>query len=510
MKSRFQILESVAQGGFSLVSRARDAQTGNVVALKEARADVRGSREQLEREAETTALLPPHPGIAQVVASGSDWLAREWVEGETLEARLARGPLSESEGASVLNQLLSILRSIHRAGFAHGDVNESNVILTDQGIKLIDLGSSVELDSAKQHLTGSVFHMAPELFDNEPASEDTDLYAAGVLAYRAVTGRFPFDGDTKLQVITAHHRFKPVPLDGDLGERIMSLLRRTLLMILCLLSIAAQAQTNLNEVLCILTVPHVVSAAPSAGKRVVATTLNWSGTDVHHALYLPEDWKPGGTYPVIVEYAGNGGYKNKLGDVSEGTVEGCAMGYGLSAGRGFIWISMPFVETDGTAKRNATKWWGSVAETKRYCLATVRDVCQRFGGDASRVVLMGFSRGAIACNYIGLHDDEIAQLWCGMICHSHYEGEFKHPAADNDAWPERLRRLRKPQFISQEGSTQKTQDAIASVGVEGSFTFAALPFANHSVRWTLCDLPLRNQAREWLLKLVKSNQVNLR
>jgi hypothetical protein len=271
--------------------------------------------------------------------------------------------------------------------------------------------------------------------------------------------------------------------------------------LLCLLFGSAQvvAQSNLNDAPTILTVPALSKEEPAAGRRVVATTKEWQGTEAHHTLYLPEDWRPGAALPVIVEYAGNGDYRNKLGDVSEGTVEGCMMGYGLSGGRGFIWISMPFVDAQ---KHNATKWWGDVAETKRYCIATVRDVCARYGGDASRVVLMGFSRGAIACNYIGLHDDEMAKLWCGMVCHSHYEGEFKHPAADNDAWVDRLKRLgAKPQFISQELSTQKTQDAIQSTGIKGNFTFATLPFANHSARWTLCDLPLRTQAREWLLRV---------
>ena len=207
--------------------------------------------------------------------------------------------------------------------------------------------------------------------------------------------------------------------------------------------------------------------------------------------------------PVIAEYAGNGGYQNKLGDVSDGSVEVCMLGYGLSAGRGFIWVVLPFVETVSTGRQNAAKWWGDVAETKRYCQATLADICTRFGGDPQRVVLAGFSRGAIACNYIGLHDDHMASLWCAMLCHSHYEGEFKHPAPDNDAWPERLRRLgARPQFICQEGGTQKTQATIQSTGMKGNFTFATLPFPNHSARWVLCDLPLRRQAREWLAKAV--------
>ena len=238
-------------------------------------------------------------------------------------------------------------------------------------------------------------------------------------------------------------------------------------------------------------------AAPAPGVRVRATTEGWQGTEIHHALYLPKDWKPGAKWPVIVEYPGNGGFTNRLGDVSDGSVEGCVMGYGLSGGQGFIWVSLPLVET---SRRNATQWWGDVNETKRYCTATVHEVCQRFGGDPRRVVLMGFSRGAIAVNYLGLHDDAMAPLWCGMICHSHYDGAFRHPAPDFAAWPQRLKRLGKtPQFISHELSTRTIQDVIATTGVTGDFTFAALPFENHSARWTLCDLPLRTQAREFLL-----------
>ncbi len=267
---------------------------------------------------------------------------------------------------------------------------------------------------------------------------------------------------------------------------------------------AAGAQTNLNDLRADLNPPLAEDAPPAPGHRVRATTAGWDTTAVHHTLYLPTEWKPGGMLPVIVEYAGNGGYTNKLGDTSDGTVEGCMLGYGLSAGRGFIWIVLPFVEVDAGRKRNATKWWGDIAETKRYCLATVRDVCRRFGGDPARVVLMGFSRGAIACSYVGLHDDEIAGLWCGLLAHSHFEGEFKHPAPDQAAWPERVRRLgRRPLFISQEGGTKKTEVALATLGLAAPITAAELPFPNHSARWVLCDIPLRAQARAWLHETVQ-------
>jgi len=77
-----------------------------------------------------------------------------------------------------------------------------------------------------------------------------------------------------------------------------------------------------------LQVPAMTDTAPAAGQRVRQTTSGWETTNVHHALYLPANWKPGAKFPVLVEYAGNGGYKNKFGDTCDGTVEGCHLGYG--------------------------------------------------------------------------------------------------------------------------------------------------------------------------------------
>ena len=265
-----------------------------------------------------------------------------------------------------------------------------------------------------------------------------------------------------------------------------------------------QAQTNLNQIPTILEIPQVRSDESGPGKRVRATTSGWEETAVYHALFLPEDWDPNTQWPVIVEYPGNGGYSNALGDVSDGTVEGCMMGFGLSGGSGFIWVSMPFVDATG---RNATKWWGDVSSTKQYCMETVQEVCTRYQGDPKRVLLAGFSRGAIACNYIGLHDDNIASLWCGMICHSHYEGEFRHPAPDESDWPSRLLRLgKRPQWISHEISVRPIQSIIEATGFEGNLSFHSLPFKNHSARWTLCDLPLRDKARQWLLQFANGRR----
>ena len=251
-----------------------------------------------------------------------------------------------------------------------------------------------------------------------------------------------------------------------------------------------------------LAVPAARAAPPAPGVRCVQTTAGWEGGAVHHTLYLPRDWKPGKRFPVLVEYAGNGRYRNKFGDVSDGTVEGCRLGYGISGGRGFIWVCLPFVESHEGGWRNAVTWWGEVAESKRYCLATVRDVCARFGGDERAVVFCGFSRGAIAANFLGLHDEEIARLWRAFICHSHYDGvieRWPYAGADRAAALARLRRLGdRPQFISHEGSTRATEEYLRASGIAGRWTFVAIPFRNHSPDWVLRDLPERRAVRTWL------------
>jgi len=253
-----------------------------------------------------------------------------------------------------------------------------------------------------------------------------------------------------------------------------------------------------------LTTPAMVEGAPAAGRRVKQTTPGWEGTAVHHALYLPRDWKAEGRYPVIVEYAGNGGYRNAFGDVSHGTVEGSNLGYGISGGEGILWVCVPFVNMTTGGAENAVTWWGDVEETKRYCRRTVAFVCEKYGGDPKKVVLAGFSRGAIACNYIGLHDDEIATLWRGFITFSHYDGQrttWGYPKADR-AWAlERIGRLKgRPQWISMETSVDEIRTYVESTGVKAPFTFQSIRFRNHSDQWVLRDIPERKAVRDWLRK----------
>ncbi|QEF98346.1 hypothetical protein Mal15_23980 [Stieleria maiorica] len=277
-------------------------------------------------------------------------------------------------------------------------------------------------------------------------------------------------------------------------DQIQQLRATRLALVLALTSLAANpfclAQTpgRVQD----LQTPTVTGGEPAAGKRVRQVLPAYRGSDVYHLLYLPSDWQPGQKYPVIVEYAGNK-YQT-----SPGTVEGSNLGYGISGGKGAIWVCMPYV--DSKEQRNQTRWWGDVDATVAYCKETVALVCDRFGGDAENVFIAGFSRGAIAGNFIGLYDDQIASLWRGFICHSHYDGvkQWAYAGSDRLSAAKRLSRLGdRAQFISHEKSVDPTRDYLADVMPQGNFTFQVLAGWDHTDTWVLYDIPERTTLREW-------------
>ena len=270
-------------------------------------------------------------------------------------------------------------------------------------------------------------------------------------------------------------------------------------------AVAPPEPTDLRAIPMDLQVPAVTAGTPAPGARVRCSLAPYAGTDVHHLLYLPADWRPDATYPVIVEYAGNGPHRSRFGDVSTGEVDGSNLGYGISGGEGFIWVCAPYVAASGD--RNERRWWGDRARTVAYLKALVPDVCRRYGGDPDAVFLAGFSRGAIACNYIGLHDDEVAALWCGFICHSHYDGVRRWGYGDDDsgAATARLGRLGdRPQWISHEGNVDATRRYLQAAMPEGRFTIRPLPFPNHTDAWVLRDVPLRRTLRAWVRQVLRS------
>lgn len=209
MQSRFEILDLVHRSAFSTVERALDHQSGRIVALKR---PLKPS-DHWQREALAFDHIPHHTNLICRLDEGSDergpFRVLEWITGPSLDSFHS----DEPEARRILRSILHGLAAIHDAGFIHGDLSPANVLLPTEGeAKLIDLGTATPIAEAMPNLVGSIHCMAPERFDNAPPSVASDLYAVGVIACHQLSGRYPFEGDTTAQIITAHHRQQRQPL----------------------------------------------------------------------------------------------------------------------------------------------------------------------------------------------------------------------------------------------------------------------------------------------------------
>lgn len=261
-----------------------------------------------------------------------------------------------------------------------------------------------------------------------------------------------------------------------------------------------------------LTSPVMTDEDPGPGKRVRQTAIEYEGTDVYHALYLPVDWKPGDTYPVIVEYTGN--YWPPAN--SSGQVKDANLGFGMSGGRGFIWVVMPYIETGG--QENAITWWGDIQATVDYCKLNLPRICEVFGGDMGNLFVCGFSRGAIGASYIGLADDKIASFWKGMFTHDHFDGqkEWGYTNSEREAALNRLARLKgRPVLVCSTMASRIRDEYLVEHLNLGEFTFLDVPTTElfdipegsvihpHTDLWMHKDSDYRKQARAWLSSVIE-------
>lgn len=200
----YEILEEAGRGGMGIVYRARDTRLGRDVAVK-CVAEGAGARERerLAREARLAARLS-HPAIATVYAleerDDQLFLISEYVSGETLAARLARGAIDEHGLRRTAAALADGLAAAHRGGVVHGDLKPANVVIGDEGaVKILDFGLAGErgdiAPAAASALAGTPGYMAPEQLRGAPADARADVFSFGVLLFEMATGRHPFAGD---------------------------------------------------------------------------------------------------------------------------------------------------------------------------------------------------------------------------------------------------------------------------------------------------------------------------
>ena len=222
---RYELLDVIGAGGFCEVWRAHDRVLDRQVAVKILDARYARDPEALARfraEGQNAGCLT-HANIARVYDFGEPrdgdlpFLVMELVEGPTLADVLAEGPLDPARAMDIVAQAAAGLQAAHAAGLVHRDIKPGNLLLGPGGIvKVADFGISHTLDSTPLTCTGIVIgspgYVAPERASGARASQASDLYALGVVAYECLAGAPPFEG-TGLEVALAHlnRPFPPLP-----------------------------------------------------------------------------------------------------------------------------------------------------------------------------------------------------------------------------------------------------------------------------------------------------------
>ena len=226
----YTIVGPLGAGGMGEVYRAHDGRLGRDVAIKVLPALVSHDperRARLQREARAIAALN-HPHICVIhdvgEQEGLDFIVMELLDGESLAARLARGPIRFSEAAPIARAILETLAAVHARGLLHRDLKPANIFLTQHGVKLLDFGlaRSAEPDQgATTAITreglvlGSPRYMAPEQIRGAHLDHRTDLFAAAVIMHEMLTGVPAFNGSSPIEVAHAIAYEEPAPLQPD-------------------------------------------------------------------------------------------------------------------------------------------------------------------------------------------------------------------------------------------------------------------------------------------------------
>lgn len=226
---RFRLERLLGTGGMSQVFGAIDTRLDRPVALKflnPALATHPVTRGLLEREARAVCRLADHPSICTVHDLFWDRetpvLVMELLAGETLAARLARGPLPIADALAVGLAIVDGLAYAHGRDVIHRDIKPGNVMLTPFGPKLFDFGIAKRIEPSLMGdasilappgvFVGSVSYTSPEQAEGLPIDARSDIFSVGCVLYEMVTGRKAFDGSSRLAILSAVLRVEPEPI----------------------------------------------------------------------------------------------------------------------------------------------------------------------------------------------------------------------------------------------------------------------------------------------------------
>lgn len=241
MLGRYRIEEELGQGQGGVVYRAFDTAIERVVAIKCLRTpspevDPGGTHSRKDVQFEEVKVIGQlnHPHITAVFdmgnADGLSYIVMEYVQGETLKARLAQSRMDPASVPQVLNFIVMVARAlhyVHQRGILHGDIKPANLIVTPQGIpKIMDFGIARRSEgnrpgswslAGENQVWGTPGYLAPEQLVSNEIDARADVFSLGVIAYEWLAGRKPFWGDSLEAIREALLHSRPPSL-SELGD----------------------------------------------------------------------------------------------------------------------------------------------------------------------------------------------------------------------------------------------------------------------------------------------------
>jgi serine/threonine protein kinase len=223
LAGKYKIIEVSGRGGMGIVYKTEDTKLKRSVALKFLPPELIQNEEAKERfvlEAQAAAALS-HPNICTIheidEEEGKSFIAMEYVEGQTLRAKIEKGPLELDDALNISIQVAEGLEEAHKKGIIHRDIKSANIMVTDKGqAKIMDFGLAKvkggTLLTREGTTLGTVAYMSPEQARGEEVDHRSDIWSLGIVIYEILSGQLPFKGEREASILYSVVHEEPKPL----------------------------------------------------------------------------------------------------------------------------------------------------------------------------------------------------------------------------------------------------------------------------------------------------------